>query len=365
VRVVEIEADSSAGSLELAGEVKARYEARVAFRVGGKILRRLVNVGDRVKKGTPIAELDATDYRLAAVSIDAQLKGAQADLAFADDDQQRYQELRDRDLVSGAEFDRHETTRRILRQRVTNLEAQLEQAKNQVAYTRLVVDHEGIVVAVLAEADQVVAAGQPVVVVARPEELEVAIDVPEDRRSAIANARAIEVSLWARPETRLTGRFRELSASASPTSRTYAARVSLSMPPEWVQLGMSATARVPETTLTGHVIPLSALFQRQAEANGEVRVWLVNADGATVTSLRIKLGAPTGENEVVAYGLSPGQRIVTAGTSRLHEGATIKVLGASDLGASPVERDPNGTDSRRNAGTSPSFPIGSGRLGKR
>jgi multidrug efflux system membrane fusion protein len=357
---VEIGADSSAESLVLAGEVKARYEARVGFRVGGKMLRRLVNVGDRVKVGTPIATLDAIDYRLAAESIAAQLQAAQADLAFADDDQLRYQELRDQQLVSSAEFDRHETARRILRERVTTLAAQLEQAKNQVAYTRLVADHEGIVVAVLAEADQVVSAGQPVVVLARPEELEVAIDVPEDRRSAIGKARSIEVSLWSRPDTRLTGRLRELSASASPTSRTYAARVSLPLAPEWVQLGMSATVRVPEAAFTGHAIPLSAVFQRHTEAGGAARVWVASADGTTVASIPIKLGTPSGENEIIAYGLSAGQRIVTAGTSRLQEGATIRVLGSSDLGASPVERQPIGIDPRRSAGTS--LPVVAARV---
>ena len=340
VRAVEIGADLGAQSLRFAGEVRARYEARVGFRVGGKILRRYVNVGDRIKTGTLIAELDPADYRLAADSITAQLKAAQADLAFAQDDQQRYQELRDQQLVSGPEFDRHQTTTTTVRERVATLRAQLEQAKNQVAYARLTADHEGIVVAVLAEADQVVAAGQPVAVLARTEELEVAIDVPEDQRDVLAKAQAIDVSLWARPGVRLTGRLRELSASANPASRTYAARVSLPARPEWVQLGMSATAQLRGTASAGHVIPLSAVFQRHAEASGEAHVWVVNSEGTAVASMPIRLGAPTGEDEVVAYGLSSGQRIVTAGTSRLHEGAAIKLLGPSGLGAASADREP-------------------------
>jgi len=354
---MEISADSSSASLELAGEVRARYEPKVGFRVGGKILRRLVNVGERVKAGTVIAELDATDYRLAVDSLAAQLKSAQADLAFAEDDQQRYQELREQQLVSGAEFDRHETLTRTLRERVRNLRAQLEQAKNQVAYTRLVADHEGTVVAVLAEADQVVAAGQPVVLLARPEELEVQVDVPEDRHTAVAKAQAIDVALWARPEMHLKGRLRELSASASPASRTYAARVSLPMPPEWVQLGMSATVRVREAAAPrGYTVPLSAVFQRHAEANREARVWVVNPDGATVTSRPIELGPPVGESEIIVYGLSPGQRIVTAGASRLREGETIKVLDSSGFGASPVERQPTTMRSAQSANTA-TLPI--------
>jgi multidrug efflux system membrane fusion protein len=355
VRALEIGTDSSSGSLQLAGEVRARYEARVGFRVGGKILRRYINVGDRVRAGATIAELDAADYRLAAESIAAQLKAAQADLAFADDEQQRYQELRDQQLVSGAEFERHQTTTATLRERVANLRAQLDQAKNQVAYARLDADHEGIVVAVLAEADQVVAPGQPVAVLARPEELEIAIDVPEDRRDALANDQAIDVSLWTRPQAHLTGRLRELSASANSASRTYAARVSLPGRPEWVQLGMSATVHVRGVASTGQVIPLSAVFQRHAEAGGEARVWIVNPEGTAVASFPIRLGAPTGENEVIAYGLSPGQRIVTAGASRLYEGATIKLLGPSELGAAPTDREPVGTHRGQNV-QSPVLP---------
>lgn len=337
---MEIGADLASASLQLAGEIRARYEARVGFRVGGKILRRLVDVGDQVKAGTPLAELDATDYRLGAESIAAQLKGARADLAFAEEDERRYRELRDQQLVSDAELERHETTTKTLRERTTNLAVQLEQARNQVAYTRLRADHEAIVEAVLAEADQVVAPGQPVLLLARPEELEVAIDVPEDRRDAIGASEAIDITVWARPGARLTGRLRELSASANPASRTYAARVSLPSRPEWLHLGMSATASVRYKASAGHRLPLWAVFQRHAEANSVARVWVVDAAGTAVSSVPVELGAPTGENDVVAYGLSPGQRIVTAGASRLREGESIRILGPSGLGASSVDRDP-------------------------
>src|SRR4030095_9237915 len=134
VRAVEVRAESS-GWLQFAGEVKARYEAKVGFRVSGKILRRYVNAGDRVKTGTAIAELDGPHYRPAAGPTAAQLKAARADLAFAQDDLQRYRELRDQQLISSAEFDRHETTTATLRERGANFRAQLEQARNQVAYT--------------------------------------------------------------------------------------------------------------------------------------------------------------------------------------------------------------------------------------
>src|SRR4029453_13284733 len=116
-----------------------------------------------------------------------------------------------------------------------------------------------------------------------------------------------------------------------------------------VQLGMSATAQFRGPASAGHAIPRSAVFQRHADAGGEVRVWIVNPEGTSVASVPIRLGAPAGENEIVAYGLSPGQRIVTSGASRLREGETIKVLDPSGLGASPVERAPIATLSAHNA----------------
>jgi len=124
-----------------------------------------------------------------------------------------------------------------------------------------------------------------------------------------------------------------------------------------VQLGMSATVRVQEAAAQkGYAVPLSAVFQRHAEANREARVWVVNADGAAVTSHPVELGPPVGESEIIVYGLSPGQRIVTAGTSRLREGETIKVLDSSGLGASPVERQPTTMHSAQSANTA-TVPI--------
>jgi membrane fusion protein, multidrug efflux system len=339
VRVMVIGTESSSASLRLAGEVRARYEARVGFRVGGKILRRYVDVGGRVKAGTRIADLDATDYVLAADAIAAQLKAAKAELAFAAEDLERYRELRDQELVSGAEFDRHQTSTATQRERVASLDAQLAEAKNQVGYARLRADNDAIVTAILAEAGQVVAAGQPVAVLARPEELEVAIDVPEDRRELVATGNRVDVSFWARPDTVLAARVRELSASANPASRTYAARISIPGRPPWVQLGMSATAEIAGTPVAGRPIPISAVFQPRDQAGGVARVWVVNREGTAVASTPIKLGSPTGENEILAFGLSPGQRIVTAGASRLREGASVKLLDAAALGASPVERE--------------------------
>src|SRR5262245_8206618 len=338
VRVMEIGAASSSESLRLAGEVRARHEARVGFRVGGKILRRYVDVGDHIKAGARIVELDAADYVLAVDAINGQLNAAQAELAFAADELQRYQQLRDQELISAADLDRRQTVTATLRERVATLKAQLEQAKNQVGYARLGTDYDAIVTTVLAEAGQVVSAGQAVAVLARPEELEVAIDVPEDRRELLATASAVEISFWARPDVRVAGRVRELSASANPASRTYAARISLRERPAWVQLGMSATAHIAGAASGERAIPLSAVFQPHSEAGGEARVWLVNREGTAVSSMPIRLGAPIGESEIVAYGLSPGQRIVTAGTSRLREGAPVKVLSAAGLGASPTQR---------------------------
>jgi multidrug efflux system membrane fusion protein len=148
------------------------------------------------------------------------------------------------------------------------------------------------------------------------------------------------VSLWARPDVRLAGRIRELSASANPASRTYAARIALPSRPDWVQLGMSATVELRLAPSDGHAIPVSAVFQPYAQPGGNPLVWLLDQQGTSVSSVPIRLGAPVGETEVVAFGLHDGQRIVTAGASRLREGESVRPLTAADLGAPQTWREP-------------------------
>jgi multidrug efflux system membrane fusion protein len=167
--------------MSFAGEVRARYETTLAFRVPGKMIDRPVEVGDRVHKGQRVARLDSTDYQLGTDALNAQLTSAQAERDFARDDLTRYRELLNLRVISPAEFDRHDTAYTTARERVVALEAQLSQATNQLQYTDLLADRDGVVTALDVQTGQVVAAGQPVLKLARLEEKEIHIDVPEQR----------------------------------------------------------------------------------------------------------------------------------------------------------------------------------------
>jgi multidrug efflux system membrane fusion protein len=343
VMVSTVGIGSDSASLVLAGDVRARYETRVSFRVGGKILRRLVNVGDRVHAGSVIAELDEADLKLAADSQAAQLAAIRTEYEFAREDRARHADLLAQKLISPVDLERRDTAVSGLRDRIAAATAQLQQARNQAGYARLVADHDAVVVALSAEAGQVVATGQPVAVLARPDSLEVAIDVPEQYRTDIARAGTVEVSLWSHPEMRFTGRVREVSASADPASRSYPTRIQLAEPPQWLNMGMSAAVRVAAAVRSASIaIPMSAVFQPQAQAGGAARVWTLSAAGDAVSSVPVVLGAPAAGDRVYVKGLVEGQRIVTAGASLLREGQAVRVLQPADLGAPPAARSASG-----------------------
>ena len=333
VRVAEVTSQAAAAPA-FAGEVRARYESKIGFRVGGKIVRRAVDVGEQVKAGQVIAELDAADYRLAAEAVNAQLRAARADYEFAALDLRRYEELLQKKFISPAEYQRRETSATTLKDRFAALSAQAEQAKLQTQYTRLLAEHDSVVVALPTEVGQVVAAGQPVAILARVSELEVAIDIPEAQRARIETGIAATVKFWSTPDAALEGRVREVAASADPAARTYAVRIAMPERTPWVQIGMSASVAFAPGKPTGeHVIPLSAVFVPQSDPTGAPRVWALKPDN-TVYSVAVAIGSPNGADQVVAKGLSDGLKIVTAGASRLREGDAVSILAPYAIGGS-------------------------------
>ena len=252
VKVVRIGEEAVAGVMSFAGEVRARYETILAFRVSGKMIDRPVEVGDRVHKGQRVARLDSNDYQLGTDALNAQLKSAQAERDFARDDLTRYRELLNLRVISPAEFDRHDTAYTTARERVVALEAQLSQATNQLQYTDLLADRDGVVTAVEVETGQVVTAGQPVVKLARLDEKEIHIDIPEQRVGGIELRQKVSVTLWADGDRRYTARIREIAAAADPTSRTYRVKATLLEGQDEARLGKTATVWIPVTHITAH-----------------------------------------------------------------------------------------------------------------
>lgn len=318
-------AEGGADDWVLSGEVRARYETRLAFRLPGQMLERKVEVGQRVRAGQAVALLDPRDARLAESSARAQLAQAESQAALAEADFERFAELRAKNFISQAEYDRREAQARQAREQVASARAQASQAANQVAYTVLAAPHAGIITALEAEAGQVLSAGQTVARLARPEELEVAVSVPEHRLEAFRNTRQYEVRLWSAPGRTYRGRLRELSPIADPASRTYAARVSLQDEDGALAIGMTAELRVRAPGDSVAQVPLSALFHR----DGRPAVWVLDND--RVRLVEVSAGEVAGNTVAVQAGLQAGQRIVTAGVNRLADGQRVALIDGPQL----------------------------------
>jgi len=322
VRVIRIGEQPGARAAEFAGEVRARHEARLAFRVSGKLVERMVDVGTEVRAGQILARLDAADLALAAASVQAQVVAATAERDLASSEFRRARELRDRNFISQAELDRRASALAAAEARLAALQAQSRQAANQSGYATLVADAAGVIVAIEAEAGQVVSAGQTVARLARHGEREIAFAVPESRRGLVEIATDYEVTLNALPGRTLRAKLRELSPAADPVTRTYAARASIAGAAAGVELGMSARIVASAGAGAGRIeLPIAALHTR----GDSPQVMLVGKDAATRLQ-PVKTAGLAGERVVVESGLSPGDVVVAAGASLLRPGQKVRVL---------------------------------------
>ena len=322
VRVVKVGAADVTRRVDYAGEVRPRYETRLAFRVGGKITERLVDAGATVRAGQPVARLDASDLALAEASARAQMASVEAERNLAESEFRRYADLRAKNFISQAEYDRRANAFSTAEARLKAVRAQHRQAANQVAYATLSADTDGVITAIEAEAGQVVAAGQTVARLARPGEREIAFSVPESQRELLEKAEEFTVSLNARPGRTWKARLRELSPAADPVTRTYAARATLLGADDEVELGMSARASVALGAPGAKIeIPISALHTR----GDTPQVFVVTAEG-TVQPRQVKTGGIAGERVVIESGLAPGEVVVVAGAQLLRAGQRVRIL---------------------------------------
>lgn len=326
VRTVTVDAGGGE-AWTLPGEVRARYETRLAFRLPGQMTERRVEVGQRVAAGEVIARIDARDADLAVSQARAQLAQAESQAELAGADLKRFAELRARNFISRAEFDRRESLARQALEQVAAARAAAEQAANQVGYAVLKAPHAGVITALEAETGQVLAAGQTVARLARPEELEIAVSVPEHRLHEFTNGVRYEVGLWAVPGMRYAGRLREISPVADPATRTYAARIAVRGEDARFGIGMTAELRMTGSGGTAPRLPVSAIFHRE----GKPAVWIVE-DGQ-VELVPVATGELHGNEVVITKGLSPGQRVVTAGVNRLEPGQRVALLEDAKLTA--------------------------------
>ena len=325
VKVLTVGLSAFESGVEYAGEVKARVESRLGFRVAGKITQRTAEVGQRVKAGQLLAQLDPRDYQLAVDAGRAQVTAAatQRDLAAAD--LKRYKELKEQNFISGAELERREATLKAAQATLDQAQAQLAGQGNQAGYTRLVADVSGVITAVEAEAGQVVTAGAPVVRIAQDGPRDVVFAVPEDKLARLPVGSGVVVRSWSGGAP-LQGVVREVAASADPVTRTYAVKVTLAAQQALEALPLGATVyvvpAVPAQATAGVIkLPTSALRQ---EGKGSA-VWVLDTATMTVRSQPVQIATADGNEAVIASGLQPGQKVVSAGVHVLSPGQKVTI----------------------------------------
>jgi RND family efflux transporter MFP subunit len=322
VKVLKIAASAAPDNLVLAGEVRARFEAPLAFRVAGKVIERQVNLGDHVRRGQVLGRLEATDYQLATDAQAAAVAGAKTELALAEADLTRYRALRDKGFISAAELDRRLAAADGAAARLKAAEAAHAEGRRQVGHATLVADGDGVVTWLDFNAGQVIAAGQPVLKLARPGEREIEVHVAENDLARVTSGTDFLITLNAPPAQAFPGKLRELAAAADPATRTYAARIALTAPPQALSLNMSATARLHNRSAPVMRLPLAAVVSR----DGTPQVWKLDAATSTVRAAKITTGGTAGNDWLVSDGLNPGETVVVAGANLLHEGQKVRAL---------------------------------------
>lgn len=322
VKLLTVGANALQAQQEYAGEVRARTESRLGFRVAGKIMQRPAELGAHVRPGELLAQLDPQDYQLAAQAAQAQVTAAQTQQELAAADYQRYARLQAQNFISGAELERRETTLKAAQATLAQSRAQAAAQGNQTGYTRLLADVAGVITAIEAEPGQVVTAGAPVLRLAHDGPRDVVFAAPEDKVSALRTGQAVQVRPWVQGAL-LQGRIREVAASADPTTRTYAVKVALegANPPALgatVYVLPQSLGRAGQTAIT---LPTTALLQ---QGNGTA-VWVYDPATSTVRLQKIEVATADGNAAVVASGLTPGIQVVATGVHVLSPGQKVTV----------------------------------------
>lgn len=320
--VIQVQTTSSADQSVYTGEVRARHEADLAFRIGGKLLSRAVDVGSVVRKGEVLAHLDPADSALSSEAARSQAAAGEADFRYAQAELARYTTLREKNFISQAVYDAKLNAFNAAKSRFEQTRSQASLAGNQADYAVLRADHAGVITAIQVEPGQVVGAGQPVMKLARPEEKEVVVAVAESRLAELRAAKTVAIRLWAEPDKVYRGKVREISPSAEVATRTFTVKVSLLDGGPALRLGMTANVLLNAAAVPVVRLPLAAVTQK----DGQALVWVVEGADNKVAPRAVKLGEYGDNGAQILDGLSAGERVVIAGVHKLLPGQIVRPL---------------------------------------
>jgi RND family efflux transporter MFP subunit len=324
VRTATVELQEGGENVSLTGEIQPRYQADLGFRVNGKILERPVDVGTQVKKNDLLARLDPQQYRQDLEVAKSEIAVAEAEVTRSQAQEYRQRELLKNGHTTEVAYDQALKTFKTAQAQLDAARARQIQASENLAYTELKADNDGVITAIGADPGQVVSAGQMVVRLAQPGEREAVFNIAEGAFKKRPTDPTVTVHLVSNPEIETAGKVRYISPQADPATRTYTVRVSLPDAPPQMRLGANVVGTVTLDQGQTVSIPGSALFQK----DGKPAVWLVEKD-KTVQLKPITVQRYQGDSVVVGDGLAQGDVVVTAGVQKLLPGQKVALMDAS------------------------------------
>lgn len=325
VRTITIERHTEGELFSLTGQVRAKDQASLAFRIDGRMIERLVGVGDTVTQGQVVARMDPSDQRNAEKSAKAHLSSAEASLTQARLTYGRQQELLKSGWTARARYDEAEQAFLSAKAQVDSALADLRLAEDRLGYTSILADGPGVVTSVSAEPGEVVRAGQMVAQVARDGGLDAVFDAPEQLVRTGPRDPSIEIALSDDLRIKAAGRIREVAPQADSATRTFQVKVGIIDPPEALRLGSTVTGRIRLAAPDGVEVPATALSQ----SNGRPAVWVVDRRSQTVSLRNINVERYEAASALIAQGLDTGDVVVTAGVQTLRPNQKVRLLGDS------------------------------------
>jgi RND family efflux transporter MFP subunit len=308
----------------LVGEIRPRHESSLSFQVSGKIVSRSVNAGDKVKAGDIVAKLDPQDYIKKMSAAQADVDSAEASFTEAQAAELRSRTLLKKGFVAKANYDTALRNLRAAEASLASARIALSMAADQLSYTELKAEADGIITSVSAEPEQVVSSGQAIVALAPSGELDAVFSVAEavlhDKYFEVG--KSVKVALLSDPEVLATGEVREVSPVADPATRTFEVKVSLSAPPQQMHFGSSVTGQAIVSQRHGVTLPGSAIFDEE----GRPAVWIVDPATEQVALRPVAVAHFDADTAVISSGISSGEVIVTAGANQLRQGEKVKLL---------------------------------------
>ncbi len=323
VRYTTIETSASSATVTLVGRVQAQTEINQSFRIDGRLIERAVDVGDIIKPGQLIARVDPENEESGVQAAQAQLLAAQARLIEARSNQVRMRELIAEKAVSQAAFEQATALLSVAESQVKSAESQVTLAKNRLGYTRLFSNVGGVVTSRGAEPGEVISAGRMIIQVAEEGARDAVFDVPASVKNQATRDAQITVALTSDPSITAVGRVREVAPRADPVTGTFTVRIQLIKPPVEMRLGSTVTGQMATDRVTAIELPASALIRSN---DGQAAVWIVDPQSKIVSMRSIEVGAYGTNSIQVTQGLTPGDKVVTAGIQTLRPGQKVELL---------------------------------------